>query len=457
MHAPAGDWQVVTSSEFKAYRSNHLSAIKKLLDGPGGRPVLFLGSGVTRRYLGGPSWLELLEAIAAIAGLTNEQFNFLSQKAGNSPADLGTLLVDPVHEWAWNEGKPLFPESYFGAEINKPLFLKHLAATYLRPFTEKKKKHFHPGEITLLKRTSPHAIITTNFDLFIEQLFPDFELVVGEHVIPMSMNITGEIYKIHGSVTDPSTLVLTRADYDRFLLKRRYISSKMMTYFAEYPVFIIGYSLNDPNVNSIISDLGEALKDKGGLLENVFYVEWVKDVSAVDHLREEYVFPVESGALPPLRVRTIVTTKFDWLLRGLADFASPVPVNTKLLRHLAARVIDLVRTDVPLQEVEIDYEKIENLSDDNDKLAMLLGISKVTNPNISHPYILLQVAEKLGVGYWARLEPLIAKANTKVGFVIKNSDNRYHIGIKSGDSGGIMRKYSEIFVALLKEIQASGS
>lgn len=266
------------------------------------------------------------------------------------------------------------------------------------------------------------------------------------------MSIMGEIYQIHGSVADPSSLVLTHSDYERFMKKRRYISSKMMTYFAEYPVFILGYGLGDANVNAIISDLGEAMKDKGGLLDNVYYVEWVPDISAVAYLKEEHVIPIDSGSLPALRVRTIVTSDFSWLLHCLADMSCPVAVNTKVLRHLAARVIDLVRTDVPKNKVEIDYTKIEKLSDDSKELAMVLGISNLSNPNLDYPYLLSQVAQKLGFNYWAHAQKLLLLANEVVGFNIKSSDNDYHMAFKSGLRQET-HKYSEKLVDLLKKLK----
>jgi hypothetical protein len=249
--------------------------------------------------------------------------------------------------------------------------------------------------------------------------------------------------------------VLTQADYERFVLKRRYISSKMMTYFAEYPVFIIGYGLGDPNVNAVMSDLGEAMKDKGGLLDNIYYVEWVPDVSSVPHLKEEHVVPVEPG-LPPLRVKTIVTSDFEWLFRVLADFASPVAVNTKVLRHLAARVIDLVRVDVPKNNVELDYQKIESLTDKPGELAMVLGISNVSNPNLNLPYILTQVAFKLGYSYWSYAMELLKKANETLGYDIRASDNEYHLAFKSGTKA-VTHKYSEDLVDLLKQMQAENT
>ena len=444
---------MVTADAYEAYTAKNLRALKELLDNPGTRPVLFLGCGITKRYLGAPSWLELLAKVASHIGIPNDRFNFLSQRVDNDPASLGSELVDPVHEWAWAAGKNYFPPTYFSATTDKALFLKFIVGEILKDFGKVPDKHALQDETDLLRKARPHAIVTTNFDTLVEELYPDYELVVGERIIPMSMSIMGEIYKIHGSVSDPSSLVLTGKDYDRFRHKRRYISSKLMTYFAEYPVIIMGYGLGDPNVNAIISDLGEAMQEKGGLLDNVYYIEWVPDVLALPSLKEEHAIPGEEGSHSALRVKTIVTSDFGWLLTGLADVSSPVPMNTKVLRHLAARVVDLVRVDVPKNPVELDYKKIESLTDDQEQLAMVLGIGNVTNPNIGYPYVLTQVGQKLGYPGWHGAKKLCKIANETLGFDIQAGDNEYHMAFKTGTKNAYTSKYSKSFVELLREFQ----
>lgn len=445
---------MATPDEYERYKARNLEFIEAMLQGVVARPVLFLGSGISRRYVGGPSWMELLAALADRAGLSKDRLTFLAQKAGNDPIILGTLLSEDIFEWAWTTGKNNFPSEYFTDRYEKTIFIKKLASDYLAEtaaaHTASKAER---AEMDILSKVSPHAIITTNFDPLIEGLFPDYELVVGEKIIPMSMNIMGEIYKIHGTIGDPNSLVLTEEDYKRFSTKRRYISAKMMTYFAEYPVFIIGYGLGDKNVNGIISDLGEALKDKGGVLDNVCYVEWVEDISSLTSLKEEHVIAVDNGALPPLRIKTIVTSDLSWVLKALCDFSSPYPVNTKVLRQLASRVVDLVRVDVPRSEVELNYSHIEKLTDNPTELAMVLGIGNVSSPNLQHPYTLTQVGQMLGYRGWQSVHKLMPLINSAAGKDIKTSDNEFHIAVMAGRKTKI-HKYSDRFVELAREAKA---
>ena len=87
---------MVTKDEYEAYKTKVLVGLKELLNSTGTRPVLFAGAGISRRYLGAPSWLELLRKVAQIAGIDDEAFNFLSQKANNDPGTIGSLLVETV-------------------------------------------------------------------------------------------------------------------------------------------------------------------------------------------------------------------------------------------------------------------------------------------------------------------------------------------------------------------------
>ena len=356
---------MVAQAEYDSYQAKNLELIRSTIDEMGCRPVLFVGSGMTKRYLGGPDWLTLLREVSRRAGLTDDRFNFLAQKGDNNPIQIGSLVSEEVHAWAFAAGRNSFPADYFSAGVDKDAFVKYLACEVMNELLPNLDSLTGDlkSEIEAFKKIGPHAIITTNFDAFLEACFPDFEMVVGERIIPFSLNITGELYKIHGTAEDPSSIVLTAPDYERFMKKRRYISSKMMTYFAEFPVFILGYGLSDDNVNSILSDLGEALKDKGGLLENVFLIKQIRDIDSVANLQEEHAVAMRDGSSPVLRIRTILTKDFEWIYSALGDTANPLPIPVKTLRHLAARVVELVRVDVPRSKIENDFAHVERLSE----------------------------------------------------------------------------------------------
>src|SRR5690606_33480031 len=65
-------------------------------------------------------------------------------------------------------------------------------------------------ELEKLSQVRTHAVITTNYDSILEDALPDMEVYVGQQSVLFSATqAVGEIYKIHGSVADPISLVLT--------------------------------------------------------------------------------------------------------------------------------------------------------------------------------------------------------------------------------------------------------
>ncbi|MGR5342305.1 SIR2 family protein, partial [Vibrio astriarenae] len=75
----------------------------------------------------------------------------------------------------------------------------------------------YADEVAALSRLNVDGIITTNWDTFLQSLFPDYRVYVGQDELLFSNpQSIGEIYKIHGCVNTPRSLVLTQHDYKDF-------------------------------------------------------------------------------------------------------------------------------------------------------------------------------------------------------------------------------------------------
>jgi rRNA processing protein Gar1 len=297
------------------------------------------------------------------------------------------------------------------------------------------------SEIELLKATNPHALITTNYDSFLETVFEGYQPVVGERVIRYNLNLVGEIFKIHGSVEEPSTLVLTGADYENYREKKKYISAKLLTYLAEHPIFIFGYGFGDPNVLGILEDVGEIIGTKEKFIDNIFYVKWSPETTALSSFQEEYV--IGSGHRQ-YRVRAILANDFAWVYRAISQERELAPLNTKLLRAMAARVYRLVRTDIPRKKFEIDYNTLEAVATSDTELPHLLGITEANTANLTHPFVLTQVGQQLGFPGWHGARKLIDRINSDRGVNITSADNPYHCAVKSGPAKkSVVHKYSK--------------
>lgn len=206
-------------------------------------------------------------------------FEYYLTKADGSLPKTATLISDDFHEHWWKH--PDFEDSRTAAKAHlkgRDSCLKYEIAKYISG-----KKYTHgvepllDQEIALLKKSMVDGIITTNWDLFLESVFPDFRVFVGQESVLFS-NPQGiaEIYKIHGCVTAPSSLVLTDADYENFARKNPYLAAKLLTAFVEHPVVFLGYSLSDPNILAILGSLASCLSVEGidKLKNRLIVVQW---------------------------------------------------------------------------------------------------------------------------------------------------------------------------------------
>lgn len=331
------------NAEYLRYVERNSVLIRDTLDLMQCQPIFFVGSGIPRRYFKSPGWIELLKIVSRRIGVDDADFNYMLQKCGGGAIPLGQLLQDNVFEWAWKKGKAIFPKEYFETEVHKSCFLKYVACKEIESLQPKKaqiaKLPLH-AELELFRATNPHAIITTNYDNFMEQIFEGFEPIVGEQVIRYNLNMIGEIFKIHGSTDDPKSIVLTADDYENYRQKKKYISAKLLTYLAEHPVFVFGYGFGDPNVTEIIEDVGEILGGDERFISNIFYVQWDSNIKQSNAFREEYV--VGSGDRQ-YRVRAIVADEFSWIFKAIAQEREIGSINVRTLRAVASRMYKIIR------------------------------------------------------------------------------------------------------------------
>ena len=108
--------------------------IESLMENFECQPVLFVGSGLTRRYLSAPDWEGTLRSIHACLPKGMPTFEYLTQKNERDLVAIGSDLTDLIFEWAWKEGKSEFPEELFVDE-HKSGFIKYLIASLLRSLT----------------------------------------------------------------------------------------------------------------------------------------------------------------------------------------------------------------------------------------------------------------------------------------------------------------------------------
>ncbi|HWJ70721.1 MAG TPA: SIR2 family protein [Sphingobium sp.] len=443
-------------TRYERYVEEIIEDITETVQAMGCQPILFIGSGLPRRYMSAPSWDELLGHLAAHCSAIEKGLGFYKQSL-KTPMKIGEEFARLYQEWAWGVGHNEFPEAMFREDVNSQAYLKFKVAEHLIGLTPQSLDGLgsedHKAEIEALCRIKPHAIITTNYDQMIEMMFPDHAPIVGQQILRGQQLSVGEVYKIHGSVADHDSIMFTQTDYDEFAKKKKFLSAKLLTFFNEHPLLFIGYSASDPNIRSILSDIDEALPIKGGIIPNVYILEWNAELGPESSPAREKLISTEEDR--SIRVKLIEASDFGWVFDAFA--ANPVlnDVNPKVLRALIARSYNLVRHDIPTMTIEADFQMLNQAVEDADSFAKLFGIANISDysaASAQYPFSATQLTSQLGgTGSYLAVS-LIKRIMEETGVDIKANDNRYHRLEKVNKT--TFHKYSPDMLAILTKVQA---
>jgi hypothetical protein len=230
----------------------------------------------------------------------------------------------------------------------------------------------HPEEVSALghARKNVAGIITTNFDRYLERLFPDHEPYIGQDQLLFNQSYgVGEIYKIHGCVSDPASLVLTQSDYEAYTSRNAYLSAKLMTTFLEHPIIFIGYSITDANIRMIFKDIANCLNSSqlATLSDRLIFIQRSKAG------RPEGMSTVrDSFGTKFLEFKQVVLPDFTPLYKAIATLRSSYP--PKVLRKLKKDVYELVQSTSPKERIRvIDIDDATDM--DTVEFVMGVGIS----------------------------------------------------------------------------------
>lgn len=112
-------------------------------------------------------------------------------------------------------------------------------------------------------KSIPHIknIITTNYDSSFEKIYDDYNLVFGDvHCAYLNKN-KPSIFKIHGDLSEPNSVIITNTDYRHFFTgsSNPIFWTKIKDILSSSNVLFIGYSFEDDNIISIYEKINERL------------------------------------------------------------------------------------------------------------------------------------------------------------------------------------------------------
>jgi len=188
-------------------------------------PVLFIGTGVSLRYLKNSyTWNGLLKKIAFDLSENEEFYLDLKSKCYKNDSyqyeKIATLLENEFNASLSKDRNGKFKEinDIFYENMQKDINLSRFKIYISQLLSDLEYKDDKLDEIIELKkiRKNISSIITTNYDKFIEEIF-NFNPLIGNDIL--LSNPYGSVYKIHGCISEQNQIIFTENDYKLFLEK----------------------------------------------------------------------------------------------------------------------------------------------------------------------------------------------------------------------------------------------
>ena len=308
-------------------------------------PVLFVGTGISRRYLETSyTWDELLRKIAEDLWGSDERYLDIKARCTDSQnicsfPKVATLLEEEFNKILEMERNGKFQEinDQFYEKMREKICLSRFKIYIAKLLESRNKKTEKEGELNELKKTRKNigSVITTNYDSLIEELF-EFNPLVGNDIL--LSNPYGSVYKIHGCINDISKIIITEDDYKIFEERYELIRAQMLSIFIHNPVIFLGYSIGDDNIKKVLKTIFSYVplntEEAEKVRRNFLLVEY--DANSTNREVTEHDIETPKGNI---RINKLKTDDYSALYQALANIS--LPVSAMDIRKVQSVVKDI--------------------------------------------------------------------------------------------------------------------
>lgn len=314
-------------------------------------PVLFVGAGISKRYCERAfSWDDLLKTIAsALSGAERFYFELHNQSMdSNGRCSLPKLAsrlsaaIDEKLQFSLRASREDLSDieknindEFFNSAASgqKASRLKIWVKILLSPLEVRAEKE---DEITLFQEACKNvaSIVTTNYDTFIEEKLK-FSPLIGNDIL--LSNPYQSVYKIHGCLTNPSSIILTDEDYKQFDNRYELIQAQLISLFIHNPIIFMGYGIQDENIQKLLSRIFSYVTPESELgkrvADNFLCVQFEEGSENTEVVRETLHIQ-QVGTQIDISLNVLKTDDFTSLYSALATLQLPVEaIHLKRVEH----------------------------------------------------------------------------------------------------------------------------
>lgn len=359
-------------------------------------PVLFVGTGISLRYLSNSfTWDGLLKKIAYDLKENSEYYlDLKSQCEEYGSYDfsrLASLLEKEFNENLIKDRNGKFKKinDIFYKNMENGVNLSRFKIYISIIFSELNLKSERQSEIDEFKKSRKNigSIITTNYDTLVESIF-DFNVLIGNDIL--LSNPYGSLYKIHGCSTMPDKIIITNQDYEQFDIKYELIRAQLLSLFIHHPIIFIGYRVGDNNIKNILKTIFTYVEPNSKIatkIKNNFLLVEYEENSNNEVITDH---DIDIDGISTIRINKIKTDNFSLIYKSLADIHLPISaMDVRKVQSVVAEIYSGGNIEVKITE---DLDGLKN----GDKI-IAIGSSKT----ISYQY---QTASELMTNYFHIIE-----------------------------------------------------
>lgn len=304
--------------------------IKEFISNYKNHPILFIGTGISLRYLKSSyTWDALLRKIAT--DLSGDEEYFLDLKSaceenGKYRYDkIATLLDDKFTKTLLTDrnGKFKAVNDKFYELMNAGVNVSRMKIYISELLSSTELNEHMAHEITEFKKVGKNvgSIITTNYDRFVESML-DFQPLIGNDIL--LSNPYGSVYKIHGCVSNAIKIIISDDDYRKFSEKFELIRAQLLSLFIHNPIIFLGYGIGDENIKSILKTIFTYVEPNSSeakkIRDNFLLVEYDKD-SKNQEISEH---DIDLEGFSTIRINKIKTDDFKSIYEAISNLTLPI-------------------------------------------------------------------------------------------------------------------------------------
>lgn len=338
--------------------------VKEFISRYRNHPVLFLGTGISLRYLKNSyTWDGLLRHIATeLKGNAEWYLDVKSRCEINAKFNFLKIAIIVENEFnsiliADRNGKFQDINDIFYQNMEKGLNYSRFKIFICKLLESVEAKSEMEPEISELKKIRKNiaSVITTNYDKFIEEVF-DFQPLIGNGIL--LSNPYGSVYKIHGCVSNPLKIIITDKDYETFENKHELIKAQLLSIFIHNPIVFIGYGIGDDNIKNLLKTIFTYVEPNSSeankIRDNFLLVERETGLDSLDICEHD----IDLEGFSTIRINKIKTDNFKAIYSAISDLV--LPISAMDIRKVQSVVKDIYAGGEIRVKITEDLDSLAN-------------------------------------------------------------------------------------------------